>query len=136
MQVYVAMPVWTVLDAKCRRCRSSITCQILHAMTPVAQANLDHIKAWSANCLVHSTLQSTETVEMVYHMTGNIECDSHCHLLPSWSERSLYQICVRTCLHTLLQLTLLHLTQAHSSRISTQVCWRWYQYIAAAQTCP
>ncbi len=59
---------------------------------------------------------------MVYHMTGNIECDSHCHLLPSWSKRSLYQICVRICLHTLLQLTLLHLTQARSSRISTQVC--------------
>jgi len=45
MQVYVAMPVWTMLDAKCRRCRLSITYQILHAMTPVAQAYLDHITA-------------------------------------------------------------------------------------------
>ncbi len=43
-------------------------------------------------------------------------------IFPSWSKRSLYQICVRTCLHTLLQLTLLHLTQACSSTIRTQVC--------------
>ena len=34
----------------------------------------------------------------------------------------MYQICVRTCLYTLLQLTLLHLTQTRSSRTSTQVC--------------